>query len=244
MVCIELGVHTPKSAMNSVVARAMEATSDRKNMSLLLYTPFKPSDKQGILKAVHVPPSHMPFQETLRDQWFESTPLRETSFEKTLFERCHFHKTPFTGCDLSDSRFEHCEISLPHLLGCGLKNILFQNCKLVGVDFTRCSPRFFRVVFEDCLIDTCNFSGVELSSTPFLRCTIRETRFVESRLEKARFDGSDLERTLFHQCDLRQASFIGAKNYTIHPTINRLEGTHFSLPEAISLLTPLGIILH
>ncbi len=82
-----------------------------------------------------------------------------------------------------------------------------------------------------------------MKNTPFLKSMVRETRFIETLLTGARFDESDLEHTLFHQCNLEGASFKNARNYFIDPTTNKLKGASFSLPEAISLLTNLGITL-
>ncbi len=124
-----------------------------------------------------------------------------------------------------------------------MNGISFEGCKLVGADFTRCNAKFLDIRFKDCLIDTCNFTGLKLKKTSFLRCVIRETPFIDSVLESADFEESDLEGALFHHCDLQGADFSRAKNYSIDPSNNKLKGAIFSFPEAASLLTKIGINL-
>ncbi len=169
--------------------------------------------------------------------------LRGASFSDCTFTQCRFHNVDFTGVTFTDCVFDHTEISLPKLTNCGLHGVAFHGCKLVGADFSRCSTQFLNVSFKDTLIDTCNFSLLKLIRTPFLHCTIRESRFVSTNLTEADFDGSDLEGTIFNQCDLQKARFHNAKHYSIDPSTNRVKGATFSLPDAFSLLSGLGIEL-
>jgi uncharacterized protein YjbI with pentapeptide repeats len=67
--------------------------------------------------------------------------------------------------------------------------------------------------------------------------------FSDANLEKADFRGTDLEKSIFRNTDISGANFVGAKNYYISPQYNRLKGAKFSLPEAMSLLYGLEIVL-
>ena len=169
--------------------------------------------------------------------------LQGSTFSDCTFIQCHFHAFNLSGVDFTDCIFDHTEISLPKMTNCGLHGVSFKDSKLVGVDFSRCSSHFFTISFRNCLIETCNFSSLKLNRTPFTDSTIRECRFTGSNLSEADFEGSDLERTLFHDCDLQNARFHAAKRYAIDPTANKVKGATFSLPEAVSLLTGLGIHL-
>ena len=85
-------------------------------------------------------------------------------------------------------------------------------------------------------MDSCHFSGLNLKQTPFVRCLIRESRFVESVLTEANFEHVEFERTVFHHCELGGANFLQAQGYSIDPTANRLKGARFSFPEVLGLL--------
>ena len=188
-------------------------------------------------------PTNETTKEIYKDQLFDANTLHDRSFVDCQFQNCRFDKANLTGSTFSDCQFNHCEITLPNLMNCGFRGATFTECKLIGVDFTKGDPSFFRLAFERCLIDTCNFSSLKLKSTTFVRSTIRESRFIQTTLNEANFDGTDLEHTLFHECDLEKASFVNARNYTINPTTNKVKGATFSLPEAVSLLSNLGITL-
>ena len=182
------------------------------------------------------------------DETFEGLELEDNScanrtFTNCRFVRCRFNRADFTGALCIDCHFDHSELSLPLVVGCGMRQVMFEDCKLVGVDFTKCSVNLFGIAFKKCLIDTCNFSSLKLKRTPFLDCTIRDSRFIQSMLSEADFSGSDLDRSMFHQCDLEKALFVRAKNYSIDPLTSKVSGAKFSLPEAVSLLSSLGIKL-
>ncbi len=149
----------------------------------------------------------------------------------------------FTGVNLTDCVFDHCEVTSPKLINTTIHGTTFKECKLLGADFTRCNSHLFTIAFSDCLIDTCNFSSLKLYRTPFHNCTIRETRFVSTILTEADFDRSEFSNTIFHQCNLQKANFHTARHYAIDPTANDIKGAKFSLPEAMSLLSGLGIEL-
>jgi uncharacterized protein YjbI with pentapeptide repeats len=102
---------------------------------------------------------------------------------------------------------------------------------------------FLGIKFKNCLLETCNFSDLDLKGTPFLDCQIRDTYFTNTNLSEAVFTGSDLSRSTFHNTDLRKADFQGATNYSINPLTNKVEKAKFSKPEALSLLDHLGILM-
>lgn len=180
---------------------------------------------------------------SFKDVHQEKGVFRGYSFSDCTFTKCRFERVDFTGSAFFDCVFNHCELSLTTIVNASLRDVQFKDCKLVGIDFTKCDPSLFRIGFDTCLIDTCNFSSLKLKQTRFIRSIIRESRFIETILQEADFEDSDLEQTLFHQCDLEKANFSDAKNYSINPLTNKIKGAIFSLPEAVSLLKDLGICL-
>ncbi len=62
-------------------------------------------------------------------------------------------------------------------------------------------------------------------------------------MKKADFDGSDLQHATFRGTDLSEADLSTAKNYEIDPLHNTLKKAKFSLPDAVGLLSGLGIVL-
>ena len=76
-----------------------------------------------------------------------------------------------------------------------------------------------------------------------INCEAKEVDFTETDLSEGRFNGTDFERSVFSKTNLTKANFSGAVNYSIDPRYNTLKKTHFSLPEALSLLSCLDIVI-
>jgi uncharacterized protein YjbI with pentapeptide repeats len=70
----------------------------------------------------------------------------------------------------------------------------------------------------------------------FVESVIRGTDFINVDLEGSDFSGSDLQDSRFHNAVLENANFVGAGNYYIDPTANKLKKAKFSVPEVLSLL--------
>jgi uncharacterized protein YjbI with pentapeptide repeats len=87
------------------------------------------------------------------------------------------------------------------------------------------------------------FIGLKLEKIRIKDCISREVDFSDANLEQADFGGTELENAIFRNSNLAGANFVGAKNYFISPQNNRLKGAKFSLPEAMSLLYGLEIVL-
>jgi uncharacterized protein YjbI with pentapeptide repeats len=74
-------------------------------------------------------------------------------------------------------------------------------------------------------------------------CVAIEVDFRDADLSKADFTGSDLSNSIFISTNLREADLSQARNYSIDPGKNTLSQTKFSLPEAMSLLYSMDIVL-
>lgn len=97
--------------------------------------------------------------------------------------------------------------------------------------------------FNDCSLNYSTFFGLKLNGIRITHCIAREVDFGEADLTRAVFDGTDLAGSLFMHTNLTEADFTKASNYSISAKHNQLMKTKFSLPEAMSLLYGLDIIL-
>ncbi len=174
---------------------------------------------------------------------FEGLELKHNSFSYETFENCDFTQRDCTGSRFLECRFLACNLSLVKLDGCRLQDVRFENCKLVGVNFTKCDKMFLCLKFNNCLIDTSNFSDLDLKNTSFCGCVIRDTHFTNTNLISADFEGVDLKGSVFHNTNLSKANFRGAINYLINPSTNKLVKARFSAPEVLALLDHFEIII-
>ncbi|MBN1317926.1 MAG: pentapeptide repeat-containing protein [Anaerolineales bacterium] len=83
-----------------------------------------------------------------------------------------------------------------------------------------------------------NLRGIKIQD-----CVALEVDFREADLTWADLKGIDLSKSMFGSTNLTEADLSSARNYSIAPGQNILKGARFSLPEAISLLYNMEIIL-
>ena len=94
-----------------------------------------------------------------------------------------------------------------------------------------------------CAISHSTFIGLSLRRMQIAECLARDVDFTEADLSQADCRHTDFAQSRFLHTDLTKADFTGATNYAIAPNLNVLKKTKFSLPEAMSLLYGLDIIL-
>ncbi|TWI18844.1 pentapeptide repeat protein [Sphingobacterium siyangense] len=112
--------------------------------------------------------------------------------------------------------------------GAGFRNAVFKYCKLLGLDFARCSKFVFSFKFEECILDYSNFFGTSLKKTPFLNCSLKEVEFTETNLSEATFNGCNLMGARFLNTNLEKADFRMADNFSIDLEHNKLKKAKFS----------------
>lgn len=75
------------------------------------------------------------------------------------------------------------------------------------------------------------------------KCEAIEVDFTEADLNHGDFQYTDFEKSIFFKTNLSCTNFQQAKNYLIDVRNNTLKKARFSLPEALSLLFSLDIVI-
>ena len=185
--------------------------------------------------------------QTFKNLQLDSEELRGKSFDECRFEHCSFHETHFTACTFKDCKFDHCDLSLMKIQGSRFRNVSYTHCQLSGVNWTAAAPAMLAsqapLNFISCGLNYATFIGMKLKKITIRDCTARDVDFSDADLEKADFHGTDLANSRFVNTNLTGADFRGAHHYVLSPILNKLKGSHFSLPDAIGLLYGLDIHL-
>lgn len=175
--------------------------------------------------------------------------IQEVSFQACSFADCSFSECTFEKCSFEGCTFKECDLSLVKFPRTRFKQTKFKDCRLVGVNWcdadwekgSLLSPK--RIDFDACLLDHCLFIRLDLKEGSFVGCRAHGADFEGANLTRADFHGTDLAGARFLGCDLSEADFTGARGYAINAAHNTLHKTKFSLPEAMSLLHSLDIVL-
>lgn len=180
------------------------------------------------------------------DRTFENIDYSEKKIPKSEFDACAFNNCDFSKSDVSsidfmDCTFDGCRFSLAVLENTRIKNIIFRNCKLMGVDFSKCDNFLFAASFESCQMDYCSFFKKKMKNATFVDCSLKEVDFAEVDLTAAIFDNCDLSGAVFLGSILEKTDFRTATNYVFDPELNRIKKAKFSQAGVAGLLTKYNI---
>jgi fluoroquinolone resistance protein len=185
--------------------------------------------------------------QVFKDVRLERVQLVSSEFYDCTFMRCSFAESVLRDCRFASCTFQACDLSLAQVLNCAFSATRFEDSKVIGINWTRAdwsATRLQRPIgFFKCSISHSTFIGLSLRQIQIKDCVAMDVDFREADLSRADLTGTELSDSLFSNTNLTEADLSGAHNYHIDPKQNTLKQAKFSLPEAISLLYSLGIIL-
>ncbi len=181
------------------------------------------------------------------DREFDSINLKKVLISQSEFQRCHFNRcdlsqSVFTECRFDECTFQACDFSLVKFKDVYLRNSNFVGSKLVGIDWTGVS-KTLSVDFKDCVLNLSNFSTMNLKKSKIVNCIAHEVSFAESNLTECDCNLTDFAGSVFSKTNLTKADFSDARNCAIDVRANTITKMKLSLPEALSLLETLDIII-
>ncbi len=191
-------------------------------------------------------------QVEFNDQSFTKVKLEGTKvvgkeFYECVFSHCSFRESTFQMCKFNDCTFQDCDLSLVRLDASSFSDTRFERSKVIGVNWTMAAWSKFQsespISFTECVIDFSAFIGLTLRKIDMKKCRAQEVEFSEADLSSANFSGTDLTKSRFHHANLTRANFVDATNYSLDLTTSKITKAKFSLPEALSLLYGLDIVL-
>jgi len=179
---------------------------------------------------------HLDGMQILSSEFFDCV-FRHCSFVETIFQKCRFINSTFQGCDLSLAEVPESFFS----------STRFENSKIIGLNWAQAdwaiSSLGKSIDFIRSTISHSTFIGLNLKGIQIKECIAVDVDFREADLSQAEFTGTDLSESMFSKTNLSVADLRRARNYNIDPGQNVLKGAKFSLPEAMSLLYNMDIIL-
>lgn len=186
-------------------------------------------------------------EQTFTSLDLDKVQLRDCEFYDCTFIRCSFVESVFYHVRFIGCCFQHCDLSMFGVPNSTFSETQFEESKVVGVDWTQADWPLTRLgiplAFSKCAISYSTFLGLNLRGIKIRDCVALEVDFREADLTRADLKGTDLSESMFGSTILIEADLSSARNYSIAPGQNTLKGARFSLPEAVSLLYNMGIVL-
>lgn len=165
---------------------------------------------------------------------FPNQKLEKDEFENTEFLNCTFSdisKISFVNCLFNNCNLSNCKTS-----ACKLQNVIFVNCKLLGVNFFQVKDFAFETHFENCLLDYASFDSKKMNQSSFKNCKMHEVNFTKSDLTKTTFNDCDLFEAVFSETNMTGLDLTKIHNFYIDPEINKIKGAKFRFQDLERLL--------
>mgnify|MGYP001950459629 FL=1 len=140
-----------------------------------------------------------------------------------------------------DCEFYDCNLSSAHILQTGFQNVLFKDCKMLGLQFDKCNDFGFLIKVDKCQLNHSSFFKRKLSKISFQKTKLQEVDFTECDLSLSVFDDCDLQNAIFKNTNLQNTDFRSSYNFSIDPENNQIKGAKFTLETVVGLLTKYNI---
>lgn len=168
-------------------------------------------------------------------------------FEGCEFSDCDFSEAVLKKCKFTECYFHNCNLSVINPGYSQFRNVEFDSCKLLGINWTRADwPKvsFFKLLsFQRCILNDSSFLGLALEEMVLQECRAHDVDFRGANLREANLSFTDFSRSLFNKTNLSYADFTESINYDIDIYNNDIKKAKFSRYEAVRLLDCLNIEL-
>ena len=116
---------------------------------------------------------------------FTDQRVNNREFDGCVFKNCDFSNSDFSSNTFLDCEFYDCNLSNLNLRGTSLKQVHFENCKLLGIQFHECDDFLFAVDFNSCNVDYASFINKKMVKAKLINSSLREVNFTSADLTKA-----------------------------------------------------------
>jgi uncharacterized protein YjbI with pentapeptide repeats len=186
-------------------------------------------------------------QQTFKKLDIKQQTIKKKTFQECIFTQCTLNEVFFDNCKFLKCIFKECDLSLMKVKNSTFSEVTFENSQVVGVNWMEAMWGKHNLLgsinFIGCTLNYSTFIGLTLKKMKLTRCLAKDVDFAEADLTQADCIGTDFTDSRFNHTNLTEADFTDAIHYNISAVDNTLKKTRFSLPEAISLLHSLDIIL-
>lgn len=164
----------------------------------------------------------------------------DMEFEKCLFQNFNLQELTAKNTRFIDCHFIHCNFSNAIFTNSSFKDVQFENCKLLGINWTSCKS-ISHLHFSRCFLDYSSFREMDLRLCHWDECEMKTLDFSQSNLANTRIIHCNLQDTAFHQTNLEKADLTDSFNLHLDLRENKLKHAIISTSAALSILETMGI---
>jgi len=131
---------------------------------------------------------------------FDGLMLAGFDFTDRRVEHCTFREATLTDARFNTAVVRSCDFAGAGVQGISLFAAAFEDCKMMGLDFTRGGVQFDATTFTRVNLDYALMRGVDLSEVRFSACSLHECDLT----------GANLTGTCMTECDLEGVEWANA----------------------------------
>lgn len=166
--------------------------------------------------------------------------------ERQDYENCEFLNCVFT--DISElnfvnCHFKNCNLSNAKVNNCKLQEIMFTECKLIGINFSRARDFAFEMHCKNCNLDYGSFDSKKMNKSVFENCKMHSINFSQADLSKIQLIDCDLYESIFNGTNLSGVDFTRAQNFSIDPALNNVRKAKFLTQDLPGLLDKFDLVI-
>jgi fluoroquinolone resistance protein len=183
----------------------------------------------------------MAYKETILNADFSQHKQEESEYENCTFKNCSF--SDISGITFSDCTFDLCNFSNAKAGLTSIKDCVFSECKLMGVNFSRTKDFGFAAQFNSCNLSYVSFDKKKLNKSAFINCNLHGANFTQADLSKSVIRDCNFLEAIFMQTDLSGVDFTTNTHFLIDPNLNKVKKAKFAAHSLSGLLYLYGIII-
>jgi len=162
-------------------------------------------------------------------------------YDNCIFINCDFRKANLSKATFYNCEFTACNLSEANLNRTAFNEVIFKDCKMLGIDFEKIAALLLSFEFDTCRLDFSSFYQLKLTNTTFNTCSLKEVDFTTSDLTNVLFYACDLSNAKFNDTTLTKTDFRTAQNFAIDPSKNNMKKAIFSKTNLLGLLQVFGL---
>ncbi|MEQ8155382.1 MAG: pentapeptide repeat-containing protein [Clostridiaceae bacterium] len=186
------------------------------------------------------------------DEKINNLKLRNETISDTKYIDCEFYNCDFIdvevdNCLFKDCKFYNCTMNNVTFKYTSMKNAILDNSAFIGINWNtlKGDSRTFEPIYsaKECFFKYNNFILMNLNKFKFSGSNFQESFFEECDLRETDFKDVRFQNTQFTQCNMTKADFRGATGYVIDIQSNKLKKARFSLPDVLTLLDSIEVLI-
>lgn len=167
----------------------------------------------------------------------------QAEYEHCTFEGCNFSDFNFADYKFMDCNFINCDFSNALVSNAAFREVNFNDCKMLGLDFEYVNSFGFSINIKNCNMMHSSFYKIDLRKSKFIKTLLKNVDFTEANLSKIIFDHCNLSNAVFNRSNLQGCDFRSAFDFIINPENNNIKKAKFSTSNIIGLLDQFDIIV-